>query len=235
MKPNPIIAKVKKLLALAADQEGKPEGDLAAKFADRLMREHAISQGDVEGLSFEDDPMVVGGTVNTGQARWKVELAHAIGKHCNVECLYNRGNKGRRAKYLGASTGGMKAYGRKSDIEILNYLFVLCFRQIDKAAKEWGDGWAGRIELTDFRMSAIRGLNQRLRDIRAAGEAAMPMSTALVVQRYTLAKQAAAPFRRGHMSGVRRMQVAEGYEAGKNITLHDAINSRPAPEALRLS
>src|SRR5690606_35582036 len=105
-----IVAKIKKLLALADDQRGKPEGESAARFADRLMREHAISMAEVDGLDLDADPLMEE-RFDLGRNTWRAYLMWTLARHCNISALRTSPQKPRRRDGTGRrQTGGsMKA------------------------------------------------------------------------------------------------------------------------------
>ena len=74
MTTERITGKIRKLLALAEGSEGS-EAEAAAKMADRLMREHAVSLHNLrEDQLLHEDPMEVT-AIEVGKSTWAVTLA----------------------------------------------------------------------------------------------------------------------------------------------------------------
>ncbi len=228
MNANPLIAKIVKLLALADNQEGLPEGELAAKLAARMMREHAISEADVNGVSLDTDPLLEG-VILSGRTSWRSKLAYVLAKHCNCTALRHTHN----INSGGSQTAYMKIFGHRTDVEVCQYLYELCEKQIDKATEDWkktregtryGEGQA-------FRESAIMGLSQKLHDIRAAGQTEDPTGTALVLSRAKKADEymrSVAKIDGKYKGGSKSGFSSEGYEAGRKIRLHAGVGDGQA-------
>ena len=111
---NPIVEKIKKILRLAMDQNGTPEGETAAKLAAKIMAAHQVAMSDIElGSEVEPDP-IEEQQFNCPQSVWRRLLANVVAKHCQCTAAYN------------TYRGGMKIhlYGHRSDIEIAKYLLT---------------------------------------------------------------------------------------------------------------
>jgi len=114
--PN-ILGKIKKLLAVAVNQDGMPEGDLAAKFAADLMAKHAVSMADVEDAEVIDP--IVTKEINLFQREsWVRDLAAYVARFCNCRSTFRR------------TTTLTHFYGHRSDVDIAEYLFDVFRREI---------------------------------------------------------------------------------------------------------
>lgn len=184
---NPIIRKIEKLLRLAECQSGEPEGESAARLAEKLMRAHAIEMSD---LSLEEqaeiDPLLDSGFI-IGRLGWYAGLGWALALHCNVEAY--RQTHGYCPK-TNKSGPRLRIIGYKSDLEIVEYLYAICVRQIDSAYGEYRDFCVmvdgsppGRGAAIAFKTSAVGGLKKKLHAMRNAAKVADTTGTAMVLAR----------------------------------------------------
>lgn len=224
---NPIIAKIEKLLHRAKAQEGEPEGEIAARLAAKMMAAHAIEMSEVNAEGGGEPDPIVTENVKMRQSVWRRQLAHALARHCSCTTSYV------------SSRGGMHVtfYGRKSDIEVASYLFTVCERQIEKAAKgyvaslDWADRGEKRTRGNSFRRSAIRGLGTKLREIRDDTRAENAEGFSLVRTRLTEVDawvEENTNLRTVRDAGHRYNQ--DGYEAGRDINLAAGVEGQARPE-----
>jgi len=224
---NPIVKKLKKMMALADDQAGTPEGELAAKLAAKMMREHAISMSEINDVSLEADPLVED-RLDVGRVTWRMKLVWALANHCNVKAL--------RMKVKTPGKGSNKAvarlFGHKTDIEILHYLYDICERQIQQALKKWKKERTARGlrnlygDCQSYRESAVWGLSVKLQEIRDAGKAEDPQGTALVLSRAQKSDEfmlARCPKIGKYKGGSKSDFNRDGYKAGLDIKLHKGV------------
>lgn len=176
---NPIIAKIEKMMRLARSVEGTPEGETAAAIAAKWMRAHAIEMAELDLDRLADvDPLTEKG-VRVAKSVWRRNLFHALALHCSCRVLYNshRGGKGQR----------ITIYGHKSDVEVVEYLYVICERQISRDATAYVKGlesWRPVRRMgNNYRRSAVAGLASKLREMRKGAADTDAKGTALVVQR----------------------------------------------------
>ncbi|HJN75661.1 MAG TPA: DUF2786 domain-containing protein [Myxococcota bacterium] len=167
------LERIRKLVNLALDQEGTPEGDTAMRLARDLMVERNVELSQL-GLDERErvDPFRRSRVELGGKAHWRCKLMSLVAQHC--ECV---------AGWSTAGTGSF--YGRKSAVEVAEYLFVVLLRQlcleraafIAGVARPEAQDAGGRIR--DFCQTALLALSLRLEQLRSA-EA--PECTALVRQ-----------------------------------------------------
>lgn len=242
-KKEKIVDRVRKLLAKADNNDNIAESELAASMAEKLMRQHAIEQADITDAEKEE---IGQGVIKVTMARWKRELLWVLCNHCNTKAVYYSG------------LGKMSVTGYASDIEILQYLFALCVREIGRGAKTYrktlvekrlykelvmwggkagGQGWMN-VQLRDFRTSAVVGVSSKLYNIRKAANAEAETtgdnSTALVSCRKNNviaaheAKHSNAKPDKG--STAPRGFNAAGYRHGENISMSSGIEEGKANE-----
>ena len=196
--PAGIVSKIRKLLALA-ESDNANEAATAARIADRLMREHAVSMSALdEAALLEADPVGVE-AFEVGQATWKVRLAWTLATHCRLSAIRGvRYGEGHPTKVDDEGhpvpLGGYKrrvfaiAYGHRSDLEVWEYLYTVGVREIEAAAKVYRADEADlgypptRTQMTAFREGAVNGLGAKLYEQRRAGTARAAAGTALAVQ-----------------------------------------------------
>ena len=227
---NPIIVKIEKLMRLARDQEGKPEGETAARFASRLMTAHAISMHEVDpDRQAEADPLV-DDKFDIPASTWRRRLWHVLGTHCNL----------RTAQWAYRRHSAMCLYGHKTDIEVCKYLYSICERQIEASARAYVnsldmDDWG--IEYTRgqrkkkgnaFRRSAVEGLAEKLQAIRRDTQEENTTGFALVLSRKQMVDNwvdETFTFGRAAASTSYRHNAA-GYSAGRDVNLSAGISGR---------
>lgn len=167
------LERIRKLVNLALDQEGTPEGETAMRLARDLMLERNVELSQL-GVDERErvDPFTRSRLELGGRAHWRCKLLSLVARHC--ECV------------AGWTSGGAGSlYGRKSSVEVAEYLFVVLLRQLcleraafiaalpDPDAEDIGR------RTRDFCQTALLALSTRFEHLRGA-EA--PESTALVRQ-----------------------------------------------------
>lgn len=239
---NPIIIKIAKILAKAEDQAGTPEGELASKLATKMMREHAISMAEVGGVNLESDPLIED-TIEVGRVTWRAKLAWALARHCNCKAIRFTIRKNQKwipgKGYVpsGSQTAIIRLYGHKTDVEVCQYLYEVCERQIKKAVRDWkrtrkAQLGGGRIPYSEgqaYRESMIVGLESKLYEIRKAGQKQDSKGTALVLRRAERAQEFMES--RVEKIGTYKKSTKGGFnydafEKGKQMRLHKGVKDK---------
>ena len=187
-----ITARIRKLLALAANNTNLAEAESAAAEAQRLMLEYQISE-----TTIEDKPAtVVSGDMDGGEGKarasmWKVYLASMISKHMSVRVFYTPG------------TDKIRVVGRGPDVAAASLLYHHLVAQLDRAADvAWGRVPAverrairgGKIRWVDtFHMGARDSISKRMSDQKrlVAGATADPGSALVKIDTYAREAQTA--------------------------------------------
>lgn len=156
------LNRIRKLFALAADQEGTPEGDAAARVARRLLHDHD------ERLSAlppdqraEADPFQRRALLLGGSEQWRCRLLGIVARHC--ECV---------ASWRSALGRG-SLYGRESSVEVAEYLYVLLSRDLTRSRAMRRMQLADcspssrAAALNDFCQSAVLAVEVRCAELRA--------------------------------------------------------------------
>ena len=224
---NPIIAKIEKLLRLSQDQDGTPEGETAARLASRMMAAHAIEMAQIDLTKQAEHDPIEQQSMQVRVSVWRRLLAHYVAKHCNCQISYQswRGSNGQR----------ISMYGHRTDIEVLQYLYTICERQIEQEARHYvnslSSDWYTRGEKTtmgnDFRRSAVDGLWSKLDEIRVETKSDNAEGFALVLSRAKRVEDwvnencgfgsGSNPSSYGHNQ--------DGYDAGRNVSLSAGVGS----------
>ena len=116
--------RIAKLLELARDQDGTPEGEAAARIARKLMRESARSRA--QAWSKQSEITVQKRQFELG-ARWpwRRRLAAAVARHCACVAAWPR--QGTHVVLFGAVGA----------LDIADYLLSVLLREVDTARSEW--------------------------------------------------------------------------------------------------
>jgi hypothetical protein len=158
-----VIDKVKKLLALSKSSNAN-EAAAAAAAANKLIDQHRLAESELETSDdlhediFEDsDPLYESGRLT----QWKSSLACHLAKHYGC-AIYN--NKGYRKN-------NYKLVGRKSDIEVVRYMFTWLSLEIDRLSDDASRGRgfdrsAGKIFSNSFCSGTVAGISSQLESSR---------------------------------------------------------------------
>lgn len=238
-KPNPVIERIRKALALAKDRAGTPEGDTAARIARNLMDAHAVAQEDLDVAARDQIDPVTKEVFDVGaRAHWRRDVVFALAEHCTLRALFTVG------------TSQMKLFGHQHDIAVCKYLYEVVLRQILRAAEEhaetlprwWGTGMR-RSAYNTFMLSAARGLGHKLRDIRAqakADRASKDTKAAEVTALAIVSREArVAAFYEASKGRVRSAHREDkgyslrGYDAGRNVSLSPGLPTGDVARRLR--
>ena len=174
---NPIIRKIQKLLRLAKDQTGAPEGESAARLAERLMRAHAIEIKDLPEDDQDKIDPIVEESIFIQRLGWYAELMWGLADHCNVTAFRVTLKKG----------SSMKIIGHKTDVEIIEYLYEVALNQINAAYEahrremRLNGRKLSRKDAVSFKTSATKGFVDKLEKMRK--DAKNAAGTSLVLSR----------------------------------------------------
>lgn len=116
------VEKIRKLMDLAKDQEGMPEGELAASIARQMMQKHCIEESEIilsEGFSGIAEEM----HELESMQDWRRFLLSIVCDHLECKMVFFD-----KTRYV-------KIFGYKQDIERAIYVYSLCSKHIEKEAK----------------------------------------------------------------------------------------------------
>lgn len=206
------IEKIKKLLALAADQAGKPEGERAAEIAQRHMLKHALTMADLE-----EEEAIIESVEEVNQTLWVRELWTTIAQHCNCASVYS-GGRGRK--------NAMKIIGFTHDVAVSRYLFHLCHREIEDATARYmaHPGRKGKTVATQFRRSAVAGLHWKLTEMRSTLYRADQQAALVLRSRLAQAQEEMDRRYQTQVVSQPKMEMSvAGWNAGYSITVNNAL------------
>ncbi|MCB9761477.1 MAG: DUF2786 domain-containing protein [Alphaproteobacteria bacterium] len=215
------LDRIRKLFALAADQTGTPEGVAAARIARELMTRQSYDLAQLDPAAAEDaDPFVRRRILLGGPAHWRCRLIAAVARHCECVAGYKPG------------LGRASLYGRRSTVEIAEYLYVVLSRALTRERVAWMMAEGSLIQepertrrANDFTQSAILALRSRMEELRRGQRDVRPQDYALVRSRaegldrwmeeagFGLKKDPPFPF----------AYSEDGYRAGYRLPLVEAL------------
>jgi hypothetical protein len=225
-----ILDKVQKLLALTEARGATPEeAASAAAKAQALLFEHHLTLAQVEANGhngekkegYDKTYFVLNATKFS--LSWHRCLLSGICKANFAKAIYGQGAKA-------------SIIGRKSDVEVIAYLYQYVSREIDRLAdvtrQQEGVIENKRRWKTSFCYGAAATVCQRLNETRATQAAATPASQALVVMSAEDLKRAVNGYF-PHLRNIRggRISNTDGYyhgqTAGRNISIRPGMGQTP--------
>lgn len=119
------LARVRKLLRLAEDQEGLPEGNAARARADAILAEHGMKRGQVD---LGEDAFGHRSFELGASSPWRRSLVHAIADYFDCVALYEKG------------AGEAQTFGPEHMLPHVEYTFVVYMNQLRRRWKEHVEG-----------------------------------------------------------------------------------------------
>jgi hypothetical protein len=228
------VEKIQKLLALSECKAASPaEAANAAAQAQKLINQHRISEAELleagtivddEKIEyFKEDPIFCAGRIST----WQLELASAIASANYCRTITRPGMKGFK------NSAAILLVGRKTDKEIVEYLFHYCKNTIEALCKAYmlmGHG-SGKRFSNSFKIGAARGIRDKLAEAKKVEKeyfAESPQSGALVLLRKReedLRKFVNEKFPGTYSYSYKysKKGMSQGYEAGKKININPGL------------
>ena len=210
---NPMIRKLQKMLALATDRAGTPEGETAARLAHKLLREAGLTMADVAGVDNTPDP-IQENVFRVAAATWRRSLWASVARFCGCDVFYTTGTK------------RLVVVGRKSDAEVAEYLVGSFIAQLDAELRQYKreHPWGTRSDWNSWRRSAASGVASKLRKLTEDARAEDAQGTALVVSRRAQARawmDEHYNLSKGRTS--RYNYNSAGYNAGTRVSLRAGV------------
>ena len=177
---NNILAKIKKLQALAANNSNVAEAAAAAAKAQALMFEHNITMAEVDTAVAPEAYEKIEHTLdaNRNTIGWKASLLYVIARYNFCRAVGHGG------------TTRMSLVGKRSNVDGVLYLYAICEREIERLAT--AETKAQLADKAMFKRSFCRGavatIGERLKAQRQANEtqANTAQTTALVLRNVEL-------------------------------------------------
>ena len=220
MADERIVERIRKLLALAGNNDNAEEAASAASMATRLMEEHAICRADVEEGE-EAVPEIVRdwfGPRLRKISSWQGFLGTVVAEACGCSTAWVGSRDGWGQKV----SAQLVILGEEDDVRNAVQLRDFCHREIDRLTARHTRG-RGRRWGVSFRTGCVMAIRDAARREREALREAMRgevSETALVVMDQ---RKARADEAMGSTTEVRsnaetdRLAVAEGMVAGRHI------------------
>ncbi len=222
MEPNPIIEKIKKLLALA-NSSNEHEAALAASHAQRLLSEHNLAMADIEAAHRPDKADKVEANVSKTLPKWLRILSAGVSTAFDCQAVHY------------PSSGKMVFIGVGADVQIAAYTFAyldrttrkLCANYMKRQVGETVPNRHRELMRQSYYLGAITTINQRLREQKQQ----TPITPgALVPVKAGLIKQAMGdigPTRtvRSRKSYINSDAYNQGQDDGKKVGIQQGIGS----------
>jgi hypothetical protein len=220
MEPNPIIEKIRKLLALA-NSTNEHEAALAAAHAQRLLSEHNLAMADIDTKQAPQTADKIETTVARTLPKWVRNLSAGVCSAFDCQAIHH------------PSQGRMTFIGVGADVQIASYTFAY----LDKTVRRLCSGFmkhhvndnlpARNRELMrqSYYLGAVSTINTQL----AQQKFQTPITPgALVPIKQGLIKKAMSelgPIRtvHGRRSYINTHAYSKGQEDGRNITIHKGV------------
>ncbi len=198
--------RVRKLIALAADQEGTPEGETAARLARRLIRDGALPGATPTTLTRRRISII-------RSSPWRTRLAASVAQHCACRAGWRPGQ------------AHVFFFGHASDIDVAEYLLVVLMRQICQARDDWVAAAPTRRTSNDFCHSAVTALEHKLADMRGEESITDQAGTAMVRSRVCQVEEwmARTGVKLGPTSPSPHAHSPDGYAVGHGISLREGV------------
>ena len=182
MEPNPVIEKIKKLLALA-NSSNEHEAALAASHAQRLLSEHNLAMADIEAAHRPDKADRVETSAARTLPKWLRHLSAGVSNAFDCQAIHH------------PAAGKMTFIGVGADVQVAAYTFAYLDRTVRKLCTDYmrhnvSSGIANRhreLMRQSYYLGAVSTINARLREQKTA----TPVTTgALVPVKEGLIRQA---------------------------------------------
>ena len=222
MEPNPIIEKIKKLLALA-NSSNEHEAALAASHAQRLLSEYNLAMVDIEATHKPEKADKVEATVSKTLPKWMRNLSVGVSTAFDCQAIHN------------PAQGKMTFIGVGADVQISAYTFAyldktvrgLCGNYMKQHVSTSIGSRHRELLRQSYYLGAVSTINQRLREQKQQ----TPITTgALVPVKEGLIKQAMNEL--GNLRTIRNRKsyintdaYVKGQTDGKRVGIHQGIGS----------
>lgn len=230
-----VIAKIVKLRALASNNSSVNEVKAATAAADRLMQEYRISQAEIEATDVSKAEPFVTLKVSEGGRRtaWREILLWALTEHYGC-CFYFSSH---RSRMSGKGVQSYTVVGRKSDTDIVQYMFSWLEKEIERLCR-WHAGGRGVGYATSWLQGCAQGVRAQLSDLREAARREAAQSTAMVLldnrcgeSKAEMTRLLGPTMKEGaRIGGMSRADArSDGYDVGKKIQIKQGLGEGEKP------
>jgi len=222
MDTNPIIEKIKKLLALA-NSSNEHEAALAASHAQRLLSEHNLAMADIEAAHRPEKADKVEATVSKTLPKWLRHLSAGVSTAFDCQAIHH------------PALGRLTFIGVGADVQIAAYTFTfldktvrrLCSNYMKHHVKTGIPNRHRELMRQSYYLGAVATINQRLKEQKQQ----TPVTTgALVPVKAGLIRQAMHEIGNIRTIHSRRSYInseayAKGQIDGGQVGIHQGIGS----------
>ena len=217
---NPILEKIRKCLAMAEHERSNPtEAATALRMAQALMRQHGITQTDIEAAAIEEKQVLAARRTRTP---WEGAVAAMVRRAFGLKCYWSHSSD------FMDEWGSWHYYGNPARVEIATYAHHVLIRLIDKARKEYMVGKGRGTSLGDaFVLGFLEEVEAKLQPlVPTEGE---ERALSLYSQKLGLVRYRGKGLGDAADAGA----VSAGRAAGQGVSIHQGMNQGPARRALR--
>jgi hypothetical protein len=230
-KLQAVIDKIQKLRALAGNNSSLEEANAATAAANRLIDEYRLSESELATNDPTLDPMEEdeGYIYTSGKITpWKAYLIKVLARHYGVAHF----NDITKDLFSGRKVSRYKLVGRKSDMQITNYMYawlvLTCQQLSDQEAKG-----RGRIYIASYCSGFVEGIKEQLAASRLQAQIT---ATSMAIVRLDSRRAEARAFMYANNTNLRSVRSASysqkdgdgfaaGKERGESIHLGSALGS----------
>jgi len=205
IEPTQLVAK---LLALALDQAGMPEGELARQKAEELMARHGITKEDVSAA--EARFLVREKVITIPRCDWAIDLLASLCYACS--CVSIR--QGSQALI----------FGRFFHVEVAALFYEQVLRQLDEELRTInGAGLWSVDKIEDWRASFVLGVSEKLKEQEM--QASFKSKEVCVDAACSVLRDRFPNCFRLMSYSLTRNRIPSAFEAGADVTLRGGLGS----------
>ncbi len=231
METNPIIEKIKKLLALA-NSSNEHEAALAASHAQRLLSQHNLAMADIESSVKPDKADKVETTVSKTLPKWVRHLSAGICTAFDCQAIHH------------PALGKMTFIGVGADVQIAAYTFSYLDKTVRKLCSSYikhhvSDATPNRhreLMRQSYYLGAVSTINLKLREQKVQTPttpgALVPVKEGLI--RKTMSEMGPTRTVRSRRSYIDSNAYSKGQQDGQQIGISKGISgSNPSQKSIQ--
>lgn len=225
METNPIIEKIKKLLALA-NSSNEHEAALAASHAQRLLSEHNLAMADIESSVKPDKADKVEATASKTLPKWVRHLSAGVCTAFDCQAIHH------------PAVGKMSFIGVGADVQIAAYTFAYLDKTVRRLCSNYvkyhiNDRLPNRqreLMRQSYYLGAVSTIITRLREQKVQTPitpgALVPVKEALIKK--TMSEMGPTRTVRSRRSYINTHAYSKGQQDGQQVGIHKGIGSGSA-------
>lgn len=229
MEPNPIIEKIRKLLALA-NSSNEYEAALAAGHAQRLLSEHNLAMADVEAKHPSQTADKVETSVAKTLPKWVRNLSGGVCSAFDCQAIHH------------PAQGKMTFIGVGADVQVASYTFAYLDKTVRKLCSSYmkyriNDSLSNRnreLMRQSYYLGAVSTINSQLVQQKTQTPitpgALVPIKEGLIKK--AMSELGAIRTVRGRRSYIDSHAYSQGQSDGKNVSIHKGVAGGHASMAL---